>query len=79
MMRKLSGKDDEMLCNNASRLNQQTIDFLEKTELHEVIMADVRRGYSYRAVARRNGINTRQLSVLLKYLEQNDARSNTAS
>ena len=68
-----------MLCNNASRLNQQTIDFLEKTELHEVIMADVRRGYSHRAVARRNGINTRQLRLLLKYLENDADRDRSAS
>ena len=64
-----------MLYNNASRYNQQTIDFLENTHLHHEIMTDVKRGYSRRAVARRNGINTRQLRLLLKYLEKDEEPS----
>ena len=70
MVRELIGNGDNMLCNNASRYNQQTIDFLENTQLHTEIMADVRRGYSHRAVVRRNGINAPQLKLLLKYLKK---------
>ena len=70
MLRELRRNENKMLYNNASRYNQQTIDFLENTNLHHEIMADVERGYSRRAVARRNGINTRQLRLLLKYLEK---------
>ena len=76
LLRELIGNEYEMLCNNASRYNQQTIDFLENIALHVRIMADVRRGYSHRAVVRRNGINARQLKLLLKYLEKDRALSN---
>jgi len=63
------------LCNDASRYNQQTIDFLENTAIHREILADVKRGYSSRSVARRNGINTRQLRILLRYLQKDESQT----
>jgi hypothetical protein len=63
------------LCNDASRYNQQTIDFLENTAIHREILADVQRGYSSRSVARRNGINTRQLRILLRYLQKDESQT----
>ena len=56
------------LHNDSSRYNQQTSDFLENEDLHRQILEDVDRGYSRRAVARRNGINPRQLLILMKHL-----------
>ena len=63
------------LCNDASRYNQQTIDLLENTASHREILADVQRGYSSRSVARRNGINTRQLRILLRYLQKDESQT----
>jgi len=63
------------LCNDASRYNKQTIDFLENTAIHREILEDVQRGYSSRSVARRNGINTRQLRILLRYLQKDESQT----
>jgi len=60
------------LCNDKSRYNQPTIAFLENTDLHAMIMKDMEKGYSKRAVAKRNGIDFRRLRILMKYLGKED-------
>ena len=56
------------LHNDCIRYNQQMIDLFEDPELQQQILEDLDKGYSRRATAERNGINTRKLRILMKHL-----------